>query len=34
MTTGKIDWLDSRYFYCDKDGNWKYKKKIPRYLIR
>jgi hypothetical protein len=33
MTTGKIDWLDSGYFYRDKEG-WKYKKETPSYLIR
>ena len=33
MTTGKIDWLDSGYFYRDKKG-WKYKKETPLYLIR
>ena len=33
MTTGKIDWLDSGYFYRDKEG-WKYKKETPLYLIR
>ncbi|MFA6728342.1 MAG: hypothetical protein WCS17_09020 [Prevotella sp.] len=33
MTTGKIDWLDSGYFYRDKEG-WKHKKETPSYLIR
>ena len=28
MTTEKIDWLDSGYFYRDKEG-WKYKKETP-----
>lgn len=34
MTTSNIDWLDSGYFYRDKDGEWKYKKGTPLYLIR
>lgn len=33
MTTGKIDWLDSGYFYRDEEG-WKYKKETPRYLVQ
>lgn len=33
MITEKIDWLDSGYFYRDKEG-WKYKKETPSYLIQ
>ena len=33
MTTGKIDWLDSGYFYRDEEC-WKYKKETPRYLVQ
>lgn len=33
MTTGKIDWLDSGYFYRDEE-DWKYKKETPRYLVQ
>jgi hypothetical protein len=33
MTTEKIDWLDSGYFYRDKEG-WKYKKETPPHLIQ
>lgn len=34
MTTGKIDWLNSGYFYRTKDGSWQYKANTPLYLVR
>lgn len=33
MTTGNIDWLESKYFYRDKNG-WHYKKDTPKRFIK
>lgn len=34
MTTNNIDWLESGYFYRDKNNTWRYKANTPLRLIQ
>lgn len=33
MTTGILDWLESKYFYRTENG-WKHKDDTPKHLIK